>query len=39
MTLSTRNQLASVVAAVFCAFVTVGLSIAPAVAPATSVFA
>ena len=33
MTISTRNQLASVFAAIICAFLTVGVSIAPAVAP------
>lgn len=36
MTLSSRNQIASVFAAVVCAFVTVGMSIAPAVTPLAS---
>ena len=31
MTLSTRNVFASIAAAVFCAFVTVGMSVAPAI--------
>lgn len=39
MTLSSRTQALSVFAALFCAFVTVGMSVAPAVAPASSVFA
>ncbi len=34
MTLSANNQIASVVTAIFCAFVTIGMSVAPAVAPA-----
>jgi hypothetical protein len=33
MTLSSRNQIASVFAAVVCAFITVGMSVAPAVTP------
>ena len=33
MTLSSRNQIASVFAAVVCAFITIGMSVAPAVAP------
>ncbi|MBK6706811.1 MAG: hypothetical protein IPG54_04715 [Sphingomonadales bacterium] len=33
MTISTRNQLASVFAAIACAFLTIGVSVAPAVAP------
>jgi hypothetical protein len=33
MTISTRNQFASVLAAIACAFLTIGVSIAPAVAP------
>ena len=39
MTLSIRNQFASVAAAILCAFVTVGVSIAPAVTSATSLVA
>jgi hypothetical protein len=31
MTISTRNQIASVFAAVACAFLTIGVSVAPAV--------
>jgi hypothetical protein len=33
MTISTRNQFASVFAAIACAFLTIGVSVAPAVAP------
>ena len=33
MTISTRNQFASVFEAIVCAFLTVGVSIAPAIAP------
>lgn len=39
MTLSSRNQFASIVAALFCAFVTIGMSVAPAVAPVASAVA
>lgn len=39
MTLSSRNQIASVFAAVVCAFITVGMSVAPAVAPVASLVA
>jgi hypothetical protein len=39
MTLSSRNQIASVFAAVVCAFITIGMSIAPAVAPVASLVA
>jgi hypothetical protein len=39
MTLSSRNQIASVFAAVICAFITVGMSVAPAVVPVTSLVA
>jgi len=35
MTLSPTKQLASICAAIFCAFVTIGTSVAPAIAPAT----
>jgi hypothetical protein len=38
MTISSRSHFVSVVAAIFCAFVTVGASVAPAV-PALSGFA
>jgi hypothetical protein len=34
MNLSTRNQIASAFAAIVCAFITIGISVAPAVAPA-----
>jgi hypothetical protein len=33
MTISTRNQFASIFAAIACAFLTIGISVAPAVAP------
>ena len=33
MNLSSRNHIASVFAAVVCAFVTIGMSVAPAVTP------
>ena len=33
MSLSSRTQIVSVFAAVFCAFITIGISVAPAVAP------
>ena len=33
MTISTRNQFASIFAAIACAFLTIGVSVAPAVAP------
>ncbi len=39
MTLSLRTQFATVAAALFCAFVTVGASIAPAIAPASALVA
>ena len=39
MTQSSRNQIVSVFAAVVCAFITIGLSVAPAVAPVASLVA
>jgi hypothetical protein len=39
MTLTSRNQIVSVFAAVVCAFITVGMSIAPAVGPVASLVA
>lgn len=36
MTMTTRNQFAAVFAAVACAFMTVGFSVAPAVSPVAS---
>jgi hypothetical protein len=33
MTISSNNQIVSVLAAVVCAFITIGISVAPAVAP------
>ena len=33
MTISTRNQFASIFAAIACAFLTIGVNFAPAVAP------
>ena len=39
MTLSNRTHFASLFAAAFCAFVTIGTSIAPAVAPIAPYFA
>jgi hypothetical protein len=36
MTVSTRTQFASLFAAVVCAFITVGFSVAPAIAPLTA---
>jgi hypothetical protein len=39
MTLSSRNQIASVFAAIVCAFITIGMSIAPAVVPVASLVA
>jgi hypothetical protein len=39
MALSSLNQVASVFAAVVCAFITIGMSVAPAVAPVTSFIA
>lgn len=39
MALSSRNQIASVFAAIVCAFITVGMSIAPAVTPLASLVA
>jgi hypothetical protein len=39
MTITSRNQIASVFAAIACAFITIGMSVAPAVAPVASLFA
>ncbi|MGB5078433.1 MAG: hypothetical protein WBO17_13220 [Sphingorhabdus sp.] len=39
MTLSSRTQIASVFAAILCAFITIGMSVAPAIAPVASVVA
>jgi hypothetical protein len=39
MTQSSRTQIASVFAAVVCAFITIGMSVAPAIAPIASVVA
>lgn len=39
MNLSTRNQIVSAFAAVVCAFITIGISIAPAIAPAAGLVA
>ncbi len=39
MNASPRNQILSAFAAVICAFVTIGISVAPAVAPTVSIFA
>jgi len=39
MTISTRTQFASVFAAIACAFLTVGMSIAPAITPVSSYLA
>jgi hypothetical protein len=39
MTFFSRNQVVSAFAAIACAFITIGISIAPAVAPATGLFA
>ena len=39
MTLTNNNQIASIFAAAVCAFITIGMSVAPAVAPASSLFA
>ncbi len=39
MTLSNRNHFAALFASVICAFVTIGTSIAPAVAPIAPYFA
>lgn len=36
MTSTHRTQLFSLIAAIFCAFVTVGTSVAPAIAPSTT---
>jgi hypothetical protein len=37
MTLSLRNHVLSIAAALFCAFITVGASVAPAIAPQNAV--
>jgi hypothetical protein len=39
MTIATRHQFTALVAALFCAFVTVGTSVAPAIAPAANLLA
>jgi hypothetical protein len=39
METSSRNQIISAFAAIVCAFVTIGISIAPAVAPIAGIFA
>lgn len=39
MTIATRHHFTALVAALFCAFATVGTSIAPAIAPAASLVA
>jgi hypothetical protein len=39
MTQSSRNQIVSIFAAVVCAFITIGMSVAPAVAPVASLVA
>lgn len=39
MNSTARNQIASAFAAVICAFITIGISVAPAVTPATGLFA
>ena len=39
MNLSTRNQIVSAFAAIVCAFITIGISIAPAIAPAAGLVA
>jgi len=36
---SSRNQIVSVFAAIACAFITIGMSVAPAVAPVASLVA
>ena len=39
MTIATRNQITALFAAVVCAFMTVGFSVAPAVAPVSTYLA
>lgn len=39
MTQSSRTQVASVFAAIVCAFITIGMSVAPAIAPIASIVA
>lgn len=39
MNLLSRNQIASAFAAVVCAFITIGISVAPAIAPAAGLVA
>jgi hypothetical protein len=39
MNLSSRNQIVSVFAAIACAFITIGMSVAPAVAPVAGLVA
>ena len=39
MTFFSRNQIVSAFAAVVCAFITIGISVAPAVAPAAGLVA
>jgi hypothetical protein len=39
MTQYARTQILSAFAAVICAFITIGISVAPAVAPATAIIA
>ena len=39
MNASSRNQIFSAFAAIICAFITIGISVAPAVAPTAGIFA
>ncbi len=39
MTITTNNQVASMFAAILCAFVTIGMSVAPAIAPLAAIIA
>jgi hypothetical protein len=39
MNVSSRNQIVSAFAAILCAFITIGISVAPAVAPAAGLVA
>lgn len=39
MNLSSRNQVVSAFAAILCAFITIGISVAPAVAPVAGLVA
>jgi hypothetical protein len=39
MNLSSRNQIVSAFAAILCAFITIGISVAPAVAPVAGLVA